>query len=213
MGGPFHPAFELSWPMRLISMYKSPFRLRRRPEDFPEPDYGEFLTWSIALSRDGPLSASGPGDITKWLAVPWQTDTVSCRAGFQGKEFPNDEFLPAFWVSRVPSHVLTEDNYRVITDPDPSRTLDARLAAFQERVDWLRNLRPDEPSVELLSRGVHEFSKLGVIERRTLPEPIPGLPNVMYVETLPPDVSRHSGQKLFKVDQELREARFRNLRK
>jgi hypothetical protein len=211
MGGPFHPAFELSWPMRRLSMYKSPFRLRVRPDNFDEPDYGPVLTPAVALSRDGPLSASGPGDITKWLAVPWQTDTASCRAGFQGKEFPNDDFLPAFWVSRVPSQVLTEDNYQKIIDPaTPDKD---RLAAFRERVDWLRRLKPNSPYVDLITRTVHEFGTLGVIERRTLPEPIPGLPEVMYVESLHGEPLPPSEQKLYPVNVELMEARFNHLKK
>lgn len=84
VGGPFHPGCELTWPMRHGSLYRSKFRLRQRPPEIPEPDYGDFMTPELATSEGGPLSVSGPGDLTKWLAVPWQTDTASCRAGYSG---------------------------------------------------------------------------------------------------------------------------------
>src|ERR1039457_4551787 len=96
MGGPFHPGCEMTWPMRHASMYRAPFRLRQRPHAHSEPDYGEFLTQAMVQADDGPLSASGPGDIGKWMAVPWQTDTASCRAGYPSTEFPEDAFIPTF---------------------------------------------------------------------------------------------------------------------
>jgi hypothetical protein len=212
MGGPFHPGIEVTWPLRIVSMFQSPFRLRRRPADFPEADYGEFLTSSLVLSRDGPLSASGPGDITRWMSVPWQTDMASCRPGYRGADFPDDDFLPAFWVSRVPGHVLTEANYRIITDPKPTRTREDRLAAFQERADWTRSLNPHDPYVDVITRMVRNFGELGIIERRDLPEAIPGLPPVMYIETVPSGAAL-SGHPHSGVNQDLRSARFRHLKK
>ena len=95
----------MTWPMRRSSMYRGPFRLRQRADPGLHIDYGEYLTATTVLAFDGPLSASGPGDITKWMAVPWQSDTDSCRAGYPGTPFPTDEFIPAFWPSRVPNNV------------------------------------------------------------------------------------------------------------
>src|SRR5690606_19913559 len=63
LGGPFHPGCEMTWPMRHASLYAAPFRIRRRAE--PEPDWGEAMTSKIALADDGPLAASGPGDVTR----------------------------------------------------------------------------------------------------------------------------------------------------
>ena len=58
LGDAFHPGCEATWPMRVASMYASPFRLLHR--DGPEPDYGDVLTPAVALSADGPLAGSGP---------------------------------------------------------------------------------------------------------------------------------------------------------
>jgi hypothetical protein len=186
MGGPFHPGCEMTWPMRRASLYRAPFRLRQRPEAHPEPDYGEFLTQATVLADDGPLSASGPGDISKWMAVPWQTDTASCRAGYAGTEFPDDGFIPTFWPSRVPNTVLTDTNYRIVIDT--SKPLAERTAAFYKRRNWLWSLGLKEPSVEQITHMVHHFGELGVIEKREAPTD-PDFPSVMYVETTTPGMA------------------------
>jgi hypothetical protein len=182
MGGPFHPGCEMTWPMRHASMYRTPFRLRQRPAKQAEPDYGEFLTQPTIMASDGPLSASGPGDISKWMAVPWQTDTASCRAGYPGTEFPADAFIPTFWPSRVPNTILTEANYRIVTDPN--QPMEKRIEAFYERPNWLRSLGLKQPYVDQITYMVHHFGELGLIEKR---EAAAGaeFPPVMYVETLP----------------------------
>jgi hypothetical protein len=162
-------------------MYRAPFRLRQRPDTVLEPDYGEFLTQATVMASDGPLSASGPGDISRWMAVPWQTDTASCRAGYPGTEFPEDAFIPTFWPSRVPNTILTEEHYRIVTDK--SKPMEERIAAFYERPNWLRSLGLHRPYVEQITHMVHHFGELGLIERREkrLDE---NFPPVMYVETL-----------------------------
>lgn len=183
MGGPFHPGCEMTWPMRIVSMYRAPFRLRQKPSTAKEPDYGDFLTQSTILSSDGPLSASGPGDISKWMAVPWQADTASCRAGYPGTEFPDDIFIPTFWPSRVPNTVLSEASYTTVIDS--SLPLDVRTAAFYHRPNWLRSLGLHRPYVQQITHMIDHFGELGVIERRDA-EAGPHFPPVMYVETLPP---------------------------
>jgi hypothetical protein len=117
MGGPFHPGCEMTWPMRISSMYIGPFRLRHRKSNGKvsiideelelQNKYGSPLKPVIALGVGGPLYASSPGDITKWMAVPWQTDSASCRSGYEAEY---DPYIPTFWPSRVPNHVLAMDS-------------------------------------------------------------------------------------------------------
>jgi hypothetical protein len=179
MGGPFHPGCEMTWPMRLGSMYRAPFRLRQQPAGLSEPDYGEYLTQSIVLSNDGPLSASGPGDISKWMAIPWQADTASCRSGYT-PDF--DPYLPTFWPSRVPNQVLTEENYRVVMDE--SNDMETRTKAFYDRSNWLRGLGLKQPYIEQITKMVKDFGELGVVERHDGPD-IPEFPPYIYVESTP----------------------------
>jgi len=214
MGGPFHPGCEMTWPMRHSSMYRAPYRIRQNPGGLTGSDYGEFLTQATINASDGPLSVSGPGDITKWMAVPWQSDTASCRAGYPGTEFPADPFIPTFWPSRVPNNVLTEAQYDVIANPASSP--EARMAAFNTRPFWLRSLRMDDPYIEQITKMVTHFGDLGLILKRATD--VKGLPPIVYVETLAeqqkqllmaaaPSVGKPS------VSREFAQARFGGLRR
>jgi hypothetical protein len=177
LGDAFHPGCEATWPMRVASMYASPFRLLHRKR--PEPDYGDVLTPEVALSADGPLAGSRPGDVTRWMAVPWQADTASCRSGYQYGDTPVDPYLPTFWAARVPNHVMPEESYEVVLDM--TRPLDERQAAFFGRAQFFRNIdRPETP--ETLQEMVDNWYRLGVVTE----QPGPGdaaFPPVFKVET------------------------------
>lgn len=127
----FHPGCETTWPMRHLTLYDAPFRIRRRPVGTVERDYGRTLNQAEILAADGPLHAQGPGDINRWMGLPWQADTAFCRAGYDTE---HDPFVPTFWPARVPNHVLTAADYAVVTDP--KAPLARRVAAFADRTDW-----------------------------------------------------------------------------
>jgi hypothetical protein len=175
----FHPGCEVTWPIRHPSMFAAPFRIRHRAPDQPEPYYGTVLTPETALSVNGPLYAQGPGDLTRWMAVPWQTDTASCRSGYELALSPrNDPYLPTFWPARVPNHVLTEEDYQIVIDE--SRPLEERNEAFERRAVWLRGLKGQ--NAEQLSQMIDDWYQLGIVEVR------PGakdFPSRMQVESTP----------------------------
>ncbi|MFI1396220.1 LodA/GoxA family CTQ-dependent oxidase [Streptomyces sp. NPDC020681] len=176
----FHPGCELSWPMRHPTMYSAPFRVRHRDPGTPQPSYGTVLTPQTALSVDGPLYEQGPGDLTRWMAVPWQTDTARCRSGYYLGYGPRyDPYLPTFWPARVPNHVLTAEDYEKAIDP--SSTSEERLTAFERRAVWDRWLPADR--IEQMNAMVKDFGKLGLIERRVGPAAGPDLPATMLVES------------------------------
>ena len=178
LGGAFHPGCEMTWPMRNSTMYRAPFRIRRRSRNNPEPDYGPVLTHDVVIDENGPLYFNAPGDITRWMAVPWQTDTSSCRSGY---EPDYDPFLPTFWPARVPNHVLTEENYEIVMNRDGKYSQEERLAAFNNRAVWLRGL-PGEYR-DQIREMVTMFGKLGILEKRPGPRDDPNFPDVIYVET------------------------------
>ena len=164
----FHPGCEVTWPMRHATMYMAPFRIRHRAPGAPVPDYGKRLVPEIALSVGGPLYAQGPGDLTRWMAVPWQTDTASCRSGYQdlmGYGPRYDPYVPTFWPARVPNHVLTEDDYAIVMDT--ALPLAERRQAFERRATWLRFL--SAPYLQAIDEMVKDFGKLGVVEVRPGP--------------------------------------------
>jgi hypothetical protein len=178
----FHPGCELTWPMRHKTIYSEPFRIKRRPPMVEERDYGEVLTKARALADDGPLHEQGPGDLTRWMALPWQGDTAFCRSGYDDNP-AYGPYLPTFWPARVPNQVLTEAQYAVVTDA--RRSKDDRMAAFgaKKRAGWLRALRGTAPAV--MKAMIDRFGNMGIVVARRKELGVPGLPDVMYVESLP----------------------------
>ncbi|MCB0418262.1 MAG: LodA/GoxA family CTQ-dependent oxidase [Bdellovibrionales bacterium] len=177
----FHPGCELTWPMRHATVYSAPFRIKHR--DTPEKDYGDNLTEAQIKKLDGPLHGQGPGDLSKWMAIPWQGDTVFCRSGYE-PEF--DPYLPTFWPARVPNHVLSEADYRIVVDARLPRA--ERLAAFKRRVNWVRHMKGSPP--DQILQMVREFDKMGVIEARPGVRDDADFPAILFVETLPPELAK-----------------------
>lgn len=175
----FHPGIELTWPMRHLSLYGKPFRINRRPINQPPKDYGAVLTPAIALAPDGPLHAQGPGDLSRWMLVPWQVDTAGCRSGY---DRAYDPWLPTFWPSRVPNQVLTAANYDIVIDSSKPRA--QRLAALQDRRNWYFPLEGHGGNQLILM--VSMFASMGVVEARRGPVGDPDIPETLYVESLPP---------------------------
>jgi hypothetical protein len=183
LGGPFHPGCEMTWPMRLPGMYTGPFRVRRRSKDNPEPPYAPLLLPDDFQNQNyftTPLDCfwNGPGDITRWMACPWQTDTASCRSGYESKY---DPYVPTFWPAHVPNTVLAEEDYLIVIDP--SRPMEDRLNAFNRRSSWLRIL--GGVYLEQITNMIGRYGDLGVVEFRPGVLDSPYFPPEMYVESVP----------------------------
>ncbi|MEA2489919.1 MAG: hypothetical protein QOH21_1711, partial [Acidobacteriota bacterium] len=177
IGGPFHPGCEMTWPMRHAILYEKgkPFRIKRRIG--PEPDYGAFLDTTKALAAGGPLDGSGPGSISRWMAVPWQTDTSSCLYAYEG----TDPFLPTFWPVRVPNTVLTEEQYATVLNPKATPSERAAAFAYENRPFWLRALPPRAAYKKVINAFVTEWNEVGIVTQR--PGPKDGtFPSPMHVE-------------------------------
>ncbi|HEU0051973.1 MAG TPA: LodA/GoxA family CTQ-dependent oxidase, partial [Longimicrobium sp.] len=177
----FHPGCEVTWPIRHASMFSAPFRIRHRPPGVPEPDYGSTLTQAQVLALDGPLWAQGPGDLTRWMGLPWQADTAWCRSGYDPSY---DPYLPTFWPARVPNQVLSEADYQIVIDPSQPR--EAREAAFNRRADWNRVI--GNGAISAMMNMVNHFADMGIVEVRPGVQDDPLFPAVMMVENaiLPP---------------------------
>ncbi|MEM7532249.1 MAG: LodA/GoxA family CTQ-dependent oxidase, partial [Chloroflexota bacterium] len=181
----FHPGCEMTWPMRHATMYTAPFRIRHRDPNTPEHDYGPELTPKNVLQPDGPLYAQGPGDITRWMALPWQGDTAYCRSGY---EYTYDPYVPTFWAARVPNQVLTNEDYDIVIDHE--QPMENRIAAFNRRAQWLHvipgyNERGAAAANKVMMEMIKDFGKLGIVEVRHHDEDSAAFPVTMMVETLP----------------------------
>jgi hypothetical protein len=173
----FHPGAELTWPMRQLSLYAAPFRIRQKPAGSPTADYGDQLTSAIVMQVGGPLYEQGPGDLTRWMGLPWQMDTAMCRSGYE-PEF--DPFVPSFWPARVPNQVLLETNYKFVINT--KNRLEDRIATFMLRDQWTAPLQGDTP-LDQMTDMVARFKNMGVVEWRPGAPPFPD--NIFVVSQSP----------------------------
>ncbi len=69
VGGAFSPGIEMTWISRDPAIYSAPFRIRVRPA----------VTAPLDLGFD-PAAGMEPGDICRYMAVPWQADFNECSS-------------------------------------------------------------------------------------------------------------------------------------
>jgi len=180
----FHPGCEMTWPMRTLGMYSEAFRLRHAEDTSPyNGDYfGPQMTQRIIQQPSGPLlRGQTAGSITRWMAIPWQTDTASCRDGYNTAYGP---YLPTFWPARVPNTILNQTNYEKVLDEKLSE--EERQAAFNERQEWLDDLPcgPNASYQTQINDMVDNFGKLAVVvpKQHRVSE---DFPSVMQIGSLP----------------------------
>lgn len=182
----FHPGCEMTWPMRTSGMYMAPFRLKHAPKT-PKTDYhyyGSTINSDVLTLPAGPLlGGQVPGGITRWMAIPWQTDTASCRDGYTATY---DPYLPTFWPARVPNNILSEERY--------SETIDSKLdeetrsEAFAFRYFWLDDLPLDGEAptqTNQINAMVKYFDKLAIVQPRKGVADNPNFPIQMQIGLVP----------------------------
>lgn len=154
----FHPGCEMTWPVRTSTMYVAPFRFAHALDGWIAPGLGESITYDAINLPNGPLCGQQAGGITRWMAVPWQTDSASCRSGYD-KNY--DPYVPSFWPARVPNQVLTKHYYEIVMDE--KRPLGERLAAFANRASWIDPLGATSYT-DQINNMIRHFDHLGVVE-------------------------------------------------
>ena len=181
LGGPFHPGIEITWPFRNMIFWDSAFRIKVLPfNESPSDNYGPLLSPQIALGAGGPIDGSGPGSLTRWLGVPWQTDEASCLSGYTPSYYLT---LPSFWSARVPNYILSQESFERLSDTSISDP--QRLKHFDYRQNWLRDFSTQNQA--RINSMVSRWHELGIIAEHKL---VPGtqindnwLPEKFWVET------------------------------
>jgi hypothetical protein len=164
LGGPFHPAMELTWVMRIPLLWKSAYRLNILAGDGPaKQDFGTTLTPAVCVGAAGPYDGAAAGCLTRFLGVPWHTDHTSCNSA--ADYFPSTFLsMPTFWGPRAPDQVLAQGNYlraAAVTQVGQKAQLQA-VKHLANRVDWLRDIRGFD-YYDRLSRMIAEWSELGMV--------------------------------------------------
>lgn len=197
LGGPFHPGIELTWPMRRPELWalhhaaqrddRLLYRLNLVPEgEAVRQDFGSQLTRDTCLGPAGPITAAGPGALTRWLGLPWQTDEASCNSS---ADYSPSTYLsfPSFWGARVPDQVLSSAAFERartnVTDPFDDPKLQ-RLKHALLREDWLRDVR-GRTYYERIDKMVQLWATLGMVEPRPTPQALRdiGFPETVHVES------------------------------
>ncbi|WP_338844891.1 LodA/GoxA family CTQ-dependent oxidase [Massilia sp. W12] len=202
----FHPGCELTWPMRHLTMYYKPFRIRRRAPGSPPTDYGKTLDQQQCLAVNGPLYEQSPGDLNRWMGLPWQGDTAWCRSGYQTTY---DPFVPTFWPARVPNQVLSEADYKIVIDS--KKPLGERLEAFNHRSDWNEALGPGTSTAHQMEEMVKLFGSMGLLIVMDGVKNSPHFPPKMMVATYGPGVQAPVLQAEQNAQAEGRERNLRSL--
>lgn len=91
VGGPFSPGIEMTWISRDPQIYSAPFRIR--PHYVPQGPLG--LDFA-------PERGMEPGDLTRYMAVPWQADFNECSSQ------PIGERTLWWWPAQRPEFVYLE---------------------------------------------------------------------------------------------------------
>lgn len=94
VGGAFCPGIEMTWINRNPRIYSEPFRIHRKDRNTRDP---------LSLGADLE-SGMEPGDVTKYMALPWQADFNACSSQQIG-----DRFL-WWWPVQRPAFVFIEED-------------------------------------------------------------------------------------------------------
>lgn len=89
VGGAFSPGIEMTWISRNVQLYAEPFRIK--PKDLTPTD-----RLNLGLNLELGLE---PGDISKFMALPWQADFNECSSQ------PLDNRYVWWWPAQRPEFV------------------------------------------------------------------------------------------------------------
>ena len=168
-GGGFHPGVELTWPLRHGAMYSGAYRIAHGDRPSLLQDLGRLLTPKRAFQgfkKTPPaIGPQMPGDLTRWMGIPWQGDAFSC----QFVEFSNDFPNAVWWPALLPIDVLPEAYYRQVLRTDLSKK--SRQKFLNGRAAWSRGVagigyHADASYVDGLAAMVNLWGRMGFVVKR-----------------------------------------------
>lgn len=118
VGGAFSPGIEVTWISRNPALYAEPFRVRHKPDVQPPLGLGQDLAAGLE-----------PGDLCKYMAVPWQADFNECC-----KQPIGDRFL-WWWPVQRPNFVYVHAGERLLQVPWVGTDEDQNAADYVQFAD------------------------------------------------------------------------------
>ncbi|MEP9378993.1 CTQ-dependent glycine oxidase GoxA [Aquabacter sp. CN5-332] len=189
-GGAFHPGVELTWTLRHKELFRGAYRIRKAEDRDPTlvQDMGLLLTPEKAFGgfekTPAAVGPQMPGDLTRWMGLPWQCDAFSCQQVLFAHDFLNATWWPAL----LPIDVLPEMNYNALMDAslDPAE----RIKFFGARVAWSRGAagigyHANASYTDGLNRMIYLWERMGFVVSRPGPKDAgkpKEIPAKLYVE-------------------------------
>lgn len=161
VGGAFSPGIEMTWVSRIPEIYSEPFRIKAQ-QDYPIP-------LSLGLNYDAGMQ---PGDITRYMAIPWQADFNECSSQ------PVNKRYVWWWPAQRPEFAYQPDPD--ITDPREMQLKGKQMAwtgiDFDQNANNYIMFSSDLEMVE-------HWKQLGFIHNVNLGKSVEGKPlSPMFVE-------------------------------
>jgi hypothetical protein len=151
VGGAFSPGIEMTWTCRHPELYAAPFRIRRKPVVTPP------------LSLGNVAGGLEPGDLCKYMALPWQADFNECSQQQVG-----DRFV-WWWPVQRPSFVYVEREGRLRQVPWVGTDRDQRADDYVQFADDVEMVKRWNELGFVVNTGTAEQPRFVEVERRLPP--------------------------------------------
>lgn len=155
-------------------IFYNDFGLRMTPGDIADsmdPGHEKHWLWKIT-----------PGDLTKWMGIPWQSDAGSCQAVYTDSQYP----VPAWWAANLPVYVLTAESFEKIKDP--AVLTSTKQSIYGNRQLWLQTTNTGYVGYHAeagyqngLINMVYQWKEIGIVAGRNLDNTVDGIPEIVYV--------------------------------
>lgn len=148
VGGAFSPGIEMTWMSRHAEIYAEPFRIRRKLHVEPPLSLGEDLAQGLE-----------PGDLSKYMALPWQADFNECSQQPVG-----DRFV-WWWPVQRPDYVYVARNGRLRQVPWVGQDDDQSADDYVQFADDLDMVKLWDQLGFVFNEGTEDAPRFVEVER------------------------------------------------
>lgn len=148
VGGAFSPGIEVTWVSRNPLLYTEPFRVRHKPDVRPPLGLGQDLAAGLE-----------PGDLCKYMALPWQADFNECC-----KQPIGDRVL-WWWPVQRPNFVYVHAGERLLQVPWVGTDKDQNAADYVQFADDIEMVRRWNELGFVVDEGTDRHPRFVEVER------------------------------------------------